>query len=221
MLPWSTFLLGRKWKVLWSYVRSYFLGMGMLWHAAIAVTHTFWVVVLVSQKQLSKPREMCITKHGAAQHVGWPRRGGGESKWRREEKPTSRCCKPSDHQLEICILPPRETLNSIELAVQVMSERYDELLACLSQQDNDMKNLRRRVEKIERNDSTEKDKQFRESVHKLQWRSRRRNLEIRWKMKTLLTGLARWHRNWGCHFWVRRKLLPCVGYPQSQTKFQE
>lgn len=44
-----------------------------------------------------------------------------------------------------------------------MSETYNNVLARLSQQGNDLKNLRKREEKIEQNDLTEEVKDFRES----------------------------------------------------------
>lgn len=69
-------------------------------------------------------------------------------------------------------------MNGIELAEQVMSEKYDEVLARLLQQDNDLKNLKRRVERIEQTDPTEEAKQLRESIHEFRWRSRRLNVEI-------------------------------------------
>lgn len=76
------------------------------------------------------------------------------------------------------LLPLKETVDGIEQSVQAMSEKYDEVLARLTQHDNNMKDLRKRVEKLEQKDPTEEVKQLRQTVHELEWRSRRLNLEI-------------------------------------------
>lgn len=87
-----------------------------------------WIVVQVSQRQLSKPREMSIGKHGAAQHAGRPigRGGGGGSQSDKGKK---------DPPLDVASLlltinqkldshlPLRATVNGVELVVQVMSEK--------------------------------------------------------------------------------------------------
>lgn len=79
-------------------------------------------------------------------------RGGGShnDKGKKDQPLDIRCCKPSPvHQLVDNLMFPRKTVNGIELRVQIMSEKYYEVLARLSQQDSDMKNLRRGGERIE------------------------------------------------------------------------
>lgn len=72
----------------------------------------------------------------------------------------------------------KETVNGIELSVQAMSDKYDEVLQRMEKQDNDIKNLKKRVEIMEQKNYEETIKQLKLEVQELEWRSRRLNLEF-------------------------------------------
>lgn len=73
-------------------------------------------------------------------------------------------------------MPLKETVESIEDSVQFMSERYDELLTRTERNEQEVRDLKRRLEKVEAQD--DELVQMRREVDDLEWRSRRLNLEF-------------------------------------------
>lgn len=80
------------------------------------------------------------------------------------------------------LMPLKETVESIEDSVQFMSERYDELLARTERNEQEVKELKRRIEKVEAQD--DELVHLTKEVDNLEWRSRRLNLEFHGIQKT-------------------------------------
>lgn len=76
------------------------------------------------------------------------------------------------------LLALKETVDGIEQSIQVLSDKYDAVINHLTEHDKELKQLRKRVEKVEKNDVKAEVKELREQVHELEWRSRRQNLEV-------------------------------------------
>ncbi|KAH9365021.1 hypothetical protein HPB48_006776 [Haemaphysalis longicornis] len=74
------------------------------------------------------------------------------------------------------LVPLRETVESIDDAIQYLSEQYDEILRKTEQNEHDVKDLKRRLEKVEMRDREVAELQA--EVDNLEWRSRRLNLEF-------------------------------------------
>ncbi|XP_075738947.1 uncharacterized protein LOC119181078 [Rhipicephalus microplus] len=70
----------------------------------------------------------------------------------------------------------KETVESIDDAVQYLSEKYDEILKKTEQNERDVKDIKRRLEKVEMRDQEVAEVQA--EVDNLEWRSRRLNLEF-------------------------------------------
>ncbi|XP_077564066.1 uncharacterized protein LOC144179549 [Haemaphysalis longicornis] len=82
----------------------------------------------------------------------------------------------SIHEKLEYLMPLKETVESIEDSVQFMSERYDELLTRTERNEQEVRDLKRRLEKVEAQD--DELVQMRREVDDLEWRSRRLNLEF-------------------------------------------
>lgn len=80
------------------------------------------------------------------------------------------------------LVPLRETVESIDDAIQYLSEQYDEILRKTEQNERDVKDLKRRLEKVEMRDREVAELQA--EVDNLEWRSRRLNLEFHGIQKT-------------------------------------
>lgn len=76
------------------------------------------------------------------------------------------------------LTPLKETVDSIEQSMQVLSGKYDEILEKLNKQDGEIRNLRQRVDKMEKVNAKAEIKFLKEQVNELEWRGRRQNLEI-------------------------------------------
>lgn len=76
------------------------------------------------------------------------------------------------------LLPVREQVNNIELSMQTMSDHFDEIMQRLDRQDKEITQLRRRVEKIETARPNEQLQQLNADLDVLEFRSRKKNLEI-------------------------------------------
>lgn len=78
------------------------------------------------------------------------------------------------------LMPLKETVTSIEKSVQLMSEKYDELLVRVATQEKDTKDIRKRLEILEQKveNKEEENEMLRSEMHDLEWRSRRLNLEL-------------------------------------------
>lgn len=70
----------------------------------------------------------------------------------------------------------KETVSSIEHSMQLLSNKYDELLEKTREQDREVKDLKKRVAAVERQD--DETSKLKQAVNDLEWRSRRCNLEI-------------------------------------------
>lgn len=82
------------------------------------------------------------------------------------------------------LLALKETVGNIEASVQVMSDKYDEILSHITEQKQDIKDLKRRVEKIENANKKDELSKMKTELHELEWRSRRLNLEFHGVPKT-------------------------------------
>lgn len=76
------------------------------------------------------------------------------------------------------LLPLREQVNNIELSMQTMSDHFDEIMERLDSQDKEMSQLRKRIEKIETTRPNEQLLQLNADLDALEFRSRKKNLEI-------------------------------------------
>lgn len=72
----------------------------------------------------------------------------------------------------------QETVSGIELSIQLMSDKYDEVLVRMEAQELELKNLKKRVDVIEHKKQDETIKQLTLEIQDLEWRSRRLNLEF-------------------------------------------
>lgn len=72
----------------------------------------------------------------------------------------------------------KETIVNIEKSVQHMSDQYDEVLKHIKEQDNEIAEIKSRLENVERNNGGPDVQQLRISVNNLEQYSRRQNLEI-------------------------------------------
>lgn len=76
------------------------------------------------------------------------------------------------------IMPLRDTVLEMEASVQHMSEHFDEIMKRLDHQDKEIQCLKKRADKIDTERIVENQRELQESVHDLEWRSRRLNLEF-------------------------------------------
>lgn len=72
----------------------------------------------------------------------------------------------------------RETVGSIEKSMQEMSDKYDEVLKQMGEHSTEVKQLKKRVERLERTDAEMEIKRLKLQVNDLEWRSRKLNLEF-------------------------------------------
>lgn len=76
------------------------------------------------------------------------------------------------------LLSLKETVNAIERSMQLISDKYDDLLKNVHQQEKNIKELNVRVKKIEETETKiQLDKLTRE-VNELEWHSRKMNIEV-------------------------------------------
>nr|XP_037276084.1 uncharacterized protein LOC119169095 [Rhipicephalus microplus]XP_037276085.1 uncharacterized protein LOC119169095 [Rhipicephalus microplus] len=80
------------------------------------------------------------------------------------------------------LMPLNEKMNSIEQAVQTMSDHFDTILKRLDSQDKQIEQLRKRTEQLERARPDEELHQINSDLNDLEMRSRSRNLEIHGKL---------------------------------------
>lgn len=76
------------------------------------------------------------------------------------------------------LLGLKETVDSIDQSIQVMSKDYQELLGEVRNQGQEINDLKKRVECLENTDHTTEMQALKSGLHDLEWRSRRLNLEI-------------------------------------------
>lgn len=75
------------------------------------------------------------------------------------------------------LTPLMEAVSNLELSIQVMSEKYDEVLSYMEWHSNEINNLKMRLDVIERRSQEETIKQLQIGMQKLEWRCRYLNLE--------------------------------------------
>lgn len=67
-------------------------------------------------------------------------------------------------------------VDSIDKAISHLSDKYDEILKTMNQQDAEIKHLCKRVDVLEVQDNPAQIQELKFAVHNLEWRSRRQNL---------------------------------------------
>lgn len=72
----------------------------------------------------------------------------------------------------------KETVDHIERSIEMMSDKYDELLQRIEKQDGEIRDLKTRVDRMEECKQEDTIQQLRRDVDELEWRSRRLNLEF-------------------------------------------
>lgn len=76
------------------------------------------------------------------------------------------------------LLGLKETVDSIDQSIQLMSKDYQELLEEVRKHGREINDLKKRVEGLENTDHTKEMQALKSDLHDLEWRSRRLNLEI-------------------------------------------
>lgn len=82
------------------------------------------------------------------------------------------------------LLTLKETVGGIEASIQLMSDKYDEILSHIAKQDHEIKDLKKRVDAIEESEKQSEIGQLKQEINDLEWRSRRCNLEFHGVPKT-------------------------------------
>lgn len=72
----------------------------------------------------------------------------------------------------------KNTVESIEQSVQLMSDQYDELLVHVRHQDKEKSQIKKRVDILERREQSGGTHQLMQDVNDLEWQSRKLNLEF-------------------------------------------
>lgn len=76
------------------------------------------------------------------------------------------------------LLDLKDTVDGIEHSIQMLSDKYDAVLSHMTEHDKEIKELRKRVETVEKSDAKAEIKELKKQVNELEWRSRRQNLEL-------------------------------------------
>lgn len=76
------------------------------------------------------------------------------------------------------LLSLKETVDGIEKSVQAMSDNYDAVLKQVGEQGKEIKQIKRRLEGLEKTDADAEIKRLKHEVNNLEWRNRKQNLEI-------------------------------------------
>lgn len=109
------------------------------------------------------------------------RKGLQRSQSAKEAKPSevdiARMFSTISEKLEI-LSSLKGTVDGIEHSVQMMSDKYDEIMTQLTSQNVVIKDLKARVEKIEDSRCEDEISQLKDDINDLEWRSRRLNLEF-------------------------------------------
>lgn len=75
------------------------------------------------------------------------------------------------------LLSLKSTVENIEQAVQLMSDKYDQILVDSARHETEIKEIKARVEKLEQQDTVGV-QTMQEQLNDLEWRNRKQNLEI-------------------------------------------
>lgn len=153
--------------------------MNCRWHVASVATVFILEHVLAYQKNSIKRSLNRLSKSGFAvraktlEKVSRSLKGG--LKLKMTSDPFSVVCQKLDE-----LLPLKETVPNIERSIQLMSDKYDEMLTRLAAQEKDTKEIRKRLERLEQNTCASDDatKRLEADLNELEWRSRKLNLEI-------------------------------------------
>lgn len=76
------------------------------------------------------------------------------------------------------LMPLKEKVDNIERSVQTMSDHFDEIMKRLDNQDKELAQHRKRIEKLENAQPTEELHQLNADLNELEMRNRKKNLEI-------------------------------------------
>lgn len=82
-----------------------------------------------------------------------------------------------NEKLEI-LLTLKKSVGSIELSVQKLSDKYDEVLKQISKHGNDIETLKQRVKVLEQKENEMEIDKLKHDLNELEWRCRSQNLEI-------------------------------------------
>ncbi|KAH7945544.1 hypothetical protein HPB49_012180 [Dermacentor silvarum] len=84
---------------------------------------------------------------------------------------------PLAEKMEL-VLGMKQTIDSIESSVQMLSDKYDEFATRLNKQDQAINNLQKKVTEIEAGNAREEMPRLKKELNELQQYSRRQNLEV-------------------------------------------
>lgn len=130
--------------------------------------------------------ESTFRSKGEAYHKSWrcPTCRIGKTRGSQIEKPKKEQCGDVANQLLSIntkldsLLSLRDTVSGIERAIQHMSDMYDGVLERLARQESDMNEVKMKIVKLEKNETSREVSQLKQEIHELEWRSRRLNLEV-------------------------------------------
>lgn len=77
-----------------------------------------------------------------------------------------------------CLVELKDTVSDIEASIKMMSDKYDKLLECTDRHDREITNMEKKLESLEKYETQSQLNQLRQTVHEMEWRNRRLNLEI-------------------------------------------
>lgn len=78
----------------------------------------------------------------------------------------------------------KETVNGLEKSVQLMSDKYDSVLAHLNKHEAEIKNIKERVQSVEADSRPQQITEIKHDVNELEWQNRKLNLEFNGIPKT-------------------------------------
>lgn len=77
-----------------------------------------------------------------------------------------------------CLLPLNEKVDCLETSIQGLSDQFDDFKARIDAQDKEIKAVKGRVDKLEKEGNAKALKELKQAVNDLEWRNRRLNLVI-------------------------------------------
>lgn len=82
------------------------------------------------------------------------------------------------------LMTVKQTVLDIEKSMQTMSDKYDEVLKKMMEQDTEIKELKKRITVLEKEKATDETSQLRKDLNRLEQYGRMNNLEVHWLVQT-------------------------------------